>query len=76
MMEISTTQFQAQCLQLIEEVHTRHTEIVITKHGKPWAKLISAEGMMAPHPFLGSLVGVGNTIEDLLEPVAEEWECE
>ena len=40
-MEISTTQFQERCLQIVEDVHARHTEVVITKQGKPWAKLVS-----------------------------------
>lgn len=74
-MEISTTQFQKQCLQFVEDVHVQHTEIVITKHGKPWAKLIAAEGT-GSHPFLGSFVGVGTTVDDLLEPFEDEWECD
>jgi antitoxin (DNA-binding transcriptional repressor) of toxin-antitoxin stability system len=49
---------------------------VITKQGKPWAKLVSVEEKAA-HAFLGSLVGVGTTIDDLLEPFDEdEWECD
>ena len=75
-MEISTTQFQEQCLQIVEDVHARQTEVVITKQGKPWAKLVSVEEK-EPHAFLGSLVGVGTTVDDLLEPCDEdEWECD
>ena len=75
MIEVSTTQFEKQCLQLIEYVHAKNTEIIITKHGKPWAKLISAETSWK-HFFLGSFEGVGTTVGDLLEQFEDEWECD
>jgi len=35
--------FKAQCLGLMDDVSERHCEIVITKRGKPVAKLVPAE---------------------------------
>src|SRR5579859_3298404 len=35
--------FKAQCLKLMDEVRDRHCEIVITKRGKPVAKLVPFE---------------------------------
>lgn len=74
-MEISTIQFQQECLRFLEEVHSQNTEIVITKHGKPFARLVPAN-KKEPHSFLGSLMGVGTTIGDLTEPLEDEWECD
>ncbi|PJZ71223.1 hypothetical protein CH373_01535 [Leptospira perolatii] len=38
-MEISATGFKAKCLSLLDLVQSKHTEIIITKHGKAIAKL-------------------------------------
>jgi prevent-host-death family protein len=75
-MEVSTTQFQHDCLQFIETVHGQQTEIIITKHGKPWAKLMAIEETPTQQPFLGALSGVGTTVGNLLDPFEDEWECD
>ncbi len=74
-MEINATQFQENFTQLIDKVHALKNEIVITKHGKPWAKLVSV-GDHASQPFIGSLTGVGRTVGDVLAPFEDEWECD
>lgn len=74
-MEITASQFQKQCLKFIEDVHAKNSEIVITKNGNPWAKLISVERKGSTY-FLGSYVGAGITVGDLLEPFEDEWECD
>ncbi len=75
-MEVSTTQFQQACMQFLDTVHVKHTEIIITKHGKPWAKLMAVEESPSSQPFLGVLSGVGTTVGNLLEPFEDEWECD
>ena len=42
-MQIPAGQFKAQCLKLMDQVKGRREEIIITKHGKPVAKLIPIE---------------------------------
>ena len=74
-MEVSTTQLKEQCFRLIDKVHTLHTEVVITKHGKPWAKLVSINDELSK-PFIGSFTGVGKTVGDILEPFDDEWELD
>jgi len=74
-MKITTTQFQEQCVQLIDKVHQSHSEVVITKSGKPWAKLVAIPETTIP-AFIGTLTGVGHTVDDLLEPFDDEWECD
>ena len=41
--EIPITKFKASCLALVAEVHRRGKELIITNHGRPVARLISAE---------------------------------
>ncbi len=75
-MNVSTTQFQQQCMQFIDTVHTQHTEIIITKQGKPWAKLMSLDEVSPTQLFIGAFTGVGTTVGNLLEPFDDEWECD
>lgn len=39
---ISATEFKAKCLGLLDDIQKTGGELVITKHGKPVAKLVSA----------------------------------
>ncbi len=71
-MEINAAQFQKDCVQLLEKVHALNKEIIITKHGKPWAKLAPVDDP-ASLPFIGSLTGVGRTVGDVLAPFDDEW---
>ncbi len=74
-MVINMIQFKENCLQLIDNVHSLNKEIIITKNGKPWAKLVSMDNDTS-QPFVGSLPGVGRTVGDLLAPFADEWVCD
>ena len=47
-MKISGGQFKAQCLKLMDEVKTCHEEVVITKRGKPVARLVPYEETPVP----------------------------
>jgi prevent-host-death family protein len=37
---INATEFKARCLRVIDDVQTSRTEVVITKRGKPVARLV------------------------------------
>lgn len=74
-MEVNLMHFRTNCLKFIEDVHILHTEIIITEHGKPLAKLISIPEL-SPVQFLGALTGVGKTVGDLTEPFDDEWEVD
>jgi prevent-host-death family protein len=41
--EIPTSEFKANCLRLMDEVARRRQPIVITKRGKPIAKLVAID---------------------------------
>jgi prevent-host-death family protein len=40
---IQAGKFKAQCLALLDEVAQSHNPIVVTKHGKPVAKIVPIE---------------------------------
>jgi prevent-host-death family protein len=75
-MQVSSTKFRAIFFKLLDKLENNHMEIVITKRGKPIAKLSQINADASKDPLLGSLVGVGRTVGDLAESVVdnEEWE--
>ena len=56
-MKIAATQFKAHALGLIDRVAQSREEVVITKHGKPMAKLVPIEDDAVP-PVFGYLAGL------------------
>jgi prevent-host-death family protein len=74
MKTIAAAEFKARCLSLMEDVRSTREPIVITKRGKPVAKLVPAE---APkREFIGSLKGVFRIVGDIESPAvpSEDWE--
>ena len=68
---IPAGQFKARCLRLMEEVRERRTEYLITKHGKPVAKLVPAEEEASDG--FGSLAGSVIRHDDIVSPDQEAW---
>jgi prevent-host-death family protein len=65
--------FKAKCLGLLEEVAQHRLEIVITKRGKPIARLVPVE--REPPPLFGRLKGSGRIIGDVLS-TGEAWDAD
>lgn len=74
-MQIGAGQFKAQCLQLMDQVQQSRQEIVITKHGKPVAKLVPVEESAAQSVF-GYLQGTVEIVGDIVSSLEEDWEVE
>ncbi len=74
-MEIAAGQFKAQCLKLMDKVQHSHEEIIITKHGKPVAKLVSVEET-ASIPILGFMQGTVQVTGDIISPIDELWDAD
>lgn len=74
-MEISAAEFRANCFKILDQVNVTHQEVVITKRGKPIAKLVHFARQNEKDPLLGSMEGLVETIGDLTEPVVdpEAW---
>lgn len=72
---ISAAQFKAQCLRLMDQVEAQRGEVVITKRGKPVAKLVPIEE--APRSVFGCMAGTVEILGDLIEPTTDpnDWEA-
>lgn len=69
---ISVSEFKAHCLELIEQTHTTHAEYIVTKRGRPVAKLvpiISSDTTFAFGDMKGSLIIKG----DIVSPLPIDW---
>ena len=72
MRTIPATQFKAQCLALLDDVAEIGETIVITKRGKPVARLEPIEQAPSLAGSVTYLVGD----EELLAPLWEDWDPE
>jgi len=74
MKTIAAGEFKARCLQVMEDVRTKRTPVLITKRGKPLAKLVPADDK--PPEIFGCLAGKIEILGDIVSPVTalEDWE--
>ena len=77
-MDISAAEFRRNFFQILGEVEQTHKEVVITRRGKPVARLVFIQDGEENDPLLGALAGLGRTLGDLTEPAAadEDWELD
>ena len=66
MKTIPAGQFKAQCLKVMEEVRTKRSPVLITKRGKPLAKLVPPDEKQPD--ILGSLEGRIEVLGDIVSP--------
>lgn len=70
---VPATQFKAQCLALIDRVAEGRGDIIISKRGRPVARLVPVEPDRSSRPLLGS-VTIVDPDDDLLSTNAT-WEA-
>jgi len=64
--------FKATCLDLMDEVATHHTEIIVTKRGRAVVKVSPVEATApSPRGFLRNMLISG---PDIIAPDPESWE--
>jgi prevent-host-death family protein len=73
-MEIKAGEFKAKCLELMDWVAAGHEEIIITKRGKPVAKLVPISPVEKREVF-GYMKGTIEILGDIVSPIDEEWEA-
>ncbi|WP_446742851.1 type II toxin-antitoxin system Phd/YefM family antitoxin [Silvibacterium acidisoli] len=72
--------FKTHCLSVIDEIYNKHEEIVITKHGKPMARVVPLK--QSPPAKLDDIFGfargMGKITGDIVSPVddPESWNSE
>jgi prevent-host-death family protein len=74
MRKIAAAAFKAQCLTLMDNVRATKQPLIITKRGRPVAKLVPVEE--GDDDFIGRLKGVFRVVGDIESPVdpPESWE--
>ncbi len=72
--KIAAGKFKIHCLRLIDEVHNKHTQLVITKHGKPFAKLIPFSDESSA--LFGCLKDSVTINGDIISSTGEEWDAD
>ena len=75
MKTITAGEFKARCLTLMDDVRKNREPILITKRGKPVAKLVPAEN--EGRQFLGRLEGIIRIVGDIESPIEPDaWESQ
>ncbi|MXZ73469.1 MAG: type II toxin-antitoxin system prevent-host-death family antitoxin [Acidobacteria bacterium] len=70
---IKASEFKARCLKLMDEVAASGQEIVISKNGRPVARL--APYRTRPRSLFGIDKGKIAILGDIIEPLDVEWEA-
>lgn len=72
MHQITASQFKAHCLSLLDDVALTGEEVVVTKRGRPVARLVAID---APPPLTGS-VTFHVSDDELLAPLDVAWDAQ
>ncbi|HTZ90358.1 MAG TPA: type II toxin-antitoxin system prevent-host-death family antitoxin [Alloacidobacterium sp.] len=74
MKRMAAGKFKIHCLAVIDDVYAKHETVVITKHGKPMAKLVPLQE--EKDPIFGFMRGKGKIVGDIVSPITplEDWE--
>lgn len=70
---VSASEFEARCLQIMDEVNDTGEEIVITKRGKPVSRLVPYRER--PATLFGLHASQIEILGDIIEPLDVEWEA-
>lgn len=73
MKTIGAGAFKTKCLAIMDEVQAKRESVVITKHGKPVAKLVPVA--TEKDDIFGFLAGKGTVTGDVVSPILtlKEW---
>ena len=69
--KIPAGEFKAKCLKVIDEVQRLRMQVIITKHGKPVAKLVPLDEQT--ESFIGSMQGTMEIVGDIVSPIDVTW---
>lgn len=71
----SAAEFKTHCLQLMDRVQNERAEVVVTRYGRPVARLVPYEPAETVSPF-GVLRGTVAFHGDVVGPVGEAWDAD
>ena len=70
---VGSAEFKARCLELIDRVKETRTEFIVTRHGKPVARLVPIEPEAALS-FVGSMKGSVKRYDHPFDPMPGFWD--
>ena len=75
MKTMAAGEFKARCLQVMDQVSSTRTSILITKRGKPVAKLVPVD--QSRSQVFDSLMGKIEILGDIVSPLVppEDWDA-
>ena len=72
--QIAAGEFKAKCLRLLDEVQRTRKEIIITKRGRPVARMLPVEEQS---PVLaGRMKGSVEILGDIVASTGEQWHAD
>ena len=71
---IKASEFKAKCLKLMDEVAETGEEIVVTKNGRPVARLVAY--VERPKTLFGIDRGKLEILGDIISPLDADWEAD
>lgn len=72
---LSAAEFKATCLELMDVVRETGAEVVVTKHGRPVAKLVRF-GDPKPTGFFGSMTGTVLAYDRPFDPIDGDYDID
>ena len=75
-MEISAAEFKAKCLKLMDEVARTGEPLIITKRGKPVARLMPPEATAPRTSLFGYMAGTAAILGDIVNVPHDAWAAE
>ena len=75
MRTIAAAKFKAQCLAVMDEVQARREPVLVTKNGKPVAKLVPVP-LVEKDPIFGFFQGEIHIVGDIESPLFSDEELE
>ena len=74
--EIPAGEFKARCLKLMDQVRVTRRPIVITRRGKPVARLVPVEEATPRREIFGCMNRTVTIRGDIVGPTGEEWHAQ
>jgi prevent-host-death family protein len=71
--EISKSQLKSKLLEVLREVESENTEVIVTDRGKPVAKISKFQSQPTTEELFKDWRGRIQYFEDLTAPTTEEW---
>jgi prevent-host-death family protein len=69
---VPAAEFKARCLELMDRVRETRETYIITKHGRPVARLVACEAV-SERPLFGSLAGTILEYRRPFDPIPGGW---